>query len=164
MIAVDAGVLALAVNRYAPEHARVAGALEALANGEAPWGLPASEAHAFLRLVTHPHHVGRPLAPAEALGFLESLLAGPAARLLVPTSRHAAVLREVLAFLPADEPVPAALETAVVLREHGVREVLGVERGLRRFPFLAVRDPRHGPAWTPHEPPARRYRVLRPRA
>ena len=40
MIAVDASVLAYAVNRHAPQHARAASALEALANGDRPWALP----------------------------------------------------------------------------------------------------------------------------
>lgn len=163
MIAVDASLLAYAVNRYAPEHAAAAGTLEALASGERPWGLPASEGIAFLRLVTHPHAVGRPLGAAEALGFLEALLEGPAGRWLLPTVRHPAALREVLGFLPPGTPVPAGFETAVLLREHDVREVLSCGPGLRRFRFLEVRDPVHGPAWSPRQPPAKRYRVLRPR-
>jgi predicted nucleic acid-binding protein len=163
VIGVDAGLLAWALNRAVPEHARAAAALEALANGERPWGLPSSEAHTFLRLVTHPHRVGRPLDAAEAVAFLESLMASPSGRWLLPTRRHGEAVREVLAFLPPHEPVPAVLETAAILREHDVREVLACETGLRRFPFLEVRDPVHGPGWSPHEPPARRYRMLRPR-
>ncbi len=164
MIALDASVLAYAVNRYAPEHARAAEALERVANDERPWGLPVSAVHAFLALVTHPHRVGRPLQSAEALGFLEALLASASGRLLLPTARHVAMVREVLAFLPPGEPAAAALETAVLLREHGVREVLSCDRGLRRFPFLEVRDPVHDAVRSPHAPPERRYRVLRPRA
>ena len=47
-----------------------------------------------------------------------------------------------------------------MLREHGVRELLSVDRGMRRFAFLTVVDPIHGPAWSPGAPPARRYRTL----
>jgi uncharacterized protein len=163
VIAFDAGLLAVAVNRGAPGHVRAARAIESLANGDRPWGLPVSEAHAFLRLVTHPHRVGRPLRPEEAAGVLDALLGAPSGHLLVPTARHAEVLREVLEFLPAGEPAPALLETVTLLREHGVREVLSADPALHRFPFLTPRDPVHGPAWTPGEPPARRYRVLHPR-
>jgi predicted nucleic acid-binding protein len=163
VIGIDAGLLAWAANRHVPEHARAAAALEALASGDRPWGLPASEAHAFLRLVTHPHRVGRPLAHAEAMGFLDALLSAPSGRWLLPTPGHAWAVRETLAFLAPHEPVPAVLETVAILREHGVRDVLACETALRRFPFLEVRDPVHGPAWSPHEPPARRYRVLTPR-
>lgn len=163
MIALDAVLLAYAVNRGVPEHARAARAVETLANGERPWALPVSEAHAFLRLVTHPHRVGRPLGTPDALAIIEALLAGPHGRLLLPTARHPEVLREVLGFLPPGGPAPAALETATLLREHDVREVLACGRELRRFRFLAVRDPVHGAPWSPQEAPARRYRVLRPR-
>src|SRR5262245_30758734 len=48
VIAVDAGLLALAVNRYSPEHARAAELLESLANGDAEWALPWSAVHEFL--------------------------------------------------------------------------------------------------------------------
>ncbi len=163
MIALDAGLLAYAVNRGAPEHPRAVEAVEGLASGERPWGLPVCEAHTFIALVTHPHRVGRPLQIAEALGFLEALLAGPCGRLLLPTARHLAVTREVLGFLAPGEPAPAALETAVLLREHGVSEVLTCGRELRRFPFLVAIDPVHGAARAVRAPGGRRYRVLRPR-
>ena len=53
----------------------------------------------------------------------------------------------------------AAAETAAILWEHGVRELLSADRGMRRFAFLSVRDPLHGPEWSPREMPARRYRA-----
>ena len=65
---------------------------------------------------------------------------------------------------PAGSSLPPCLETAVLLREHGVRELLSADRGMRRFTFLSVRDPVHGEAWSPAQPPARRYRVLKARA
>ena len=160
MRALDTSLLAYAVNRHAPEHARALRVVEALADGEQPWALPWSVGHEFLRLVTHPHAVARALRPADAWAFLEALLASPSLRVLGPTEAHAAALAEVLASLPPDGGIPPGLETAVLLREHGVRELLSADRGMRRFPFLEVRDPVHGEAWSPAEAPTRRYRVL----
>ena len=160
MIAVDASVLAYAVNRHAPGHARAAGVVEALANGDLPWALPWPALHAFLAYVTHPHAVVHPLRPSDAWAFVESLLAGPSVRALGPTDRHAEVLAGILAAWPHDADL-SGLETAAVLREHGVRELLTTDRAMRRFPFLAVHDPLHGEPWSPATPPARRYRVLR---
>lgn len=160
MRAVDAGILACAVNRFAPEHPRASRVVDALANGEQPWALPWPAAYEFLRIVSHPHRVVRPLAAADALGFLELLLASPQARAIGPGPRHAAAIAEVLAMLPAGSPPPPGLATAVVLREHGVRELLSADRGMRAFPFLMVRDPLHGAEWAAGEPPARRYRRL----
>ena len=52
----------------------------------------------------------------------------------------------------------------MLLREHGVRELLSADRGMERFPFLDVTDPVHGAEWEPTQGPARRYRVLTPRS
>jgi hypothetical protein len=163
MIGVDASLLAYAVNRGVPEHLRAAPVLESLAGGERPWALPLSAAHHFVRQVTHPHAVARALGAAEAWGFVRRLLESPSVRLLAPTSDHPRVAAEVLEWVAFPGAVGAGFETAVLLREHGVRELLSADRTMRRYPFLQVRDPVHGPPWTPDEPPARRYRVLTPR-
>ena len=143
MIALDSGLLALAVNRYAPEHARAAALLEGLAGGDAPWALPWSAVHEFLGFVTHPHAVARVLGPRDAWGFVESLAASPSLRFLGPTDRHAAVCAEVLALRGPGESaaLDAAFATAVLLREHGVRELLSTDPGMRQWAFLDVRDP-----------------------
>ena len=160
MVAVDLSLLAYAVNRFAPEHPRASRVLEDLADGDPPWALAWPTLHEFLDLVTHPHAVARPLKPGEAWAFLERLIGSPSVRVLGPTERHATVLAETLA---ASDAPGAGLATAVVLREHGVRELLSSDRGMARYAFLAVRDPLHGGPWTPESPPARRYRVLSPR-
>jgi hypothetical protein len=69
-------------------------------------------------------------------------------------------MAEVLGFLPPMRGLPAGLETAVVLREHGVRDILSADRGMRIFRFLDVRDPVHGELWSPAAPRTRRYRRL----
>src|SRR5207247_1481169 len=96
VIAVDTGILALALNRWAPEHARASRLVEGLANGEAPWAVTWPALHELVGRVTHRHDVARPLAPRDACGFVEELLASPSLRPLGPTARHAAVLRDVL--------------------------------------------------------------------
>ena len=160
MLALDADLLAFAVNRYAPAHARAAEVLEQLVNGEWPWALPWPALHEALRLLTHPHAVARPLEPRAAWGFFELVLSSPAVRTLAPTVRHAEVLADVLGGAATTRGLPAGLETAVVLREHGVRELLTTDAGMRRYAFLSVIDPLRTPGWSPAAPPARRYRVL----
>lgn len=160
MIGVDATVLALAVNRYAPEHPRAARTLEELANGERGWALPWVAVHDFLRRVTHPHGAARPLRSEDALGWIEILLESASVHLLSPGPAHLAAVRRVLASARPSGAPPAGLELAAVLEEHGVRELLTTYRALRRFATLTVIDPVHGPGWTPERPPARRYRVL----
>ena len=166
MIAVDTGVLALAVNRYAPEHARAADLLESLANGDTPWALPWSVVHEFLPLVTHRHAVARALGPDDAWAFVEALAASPSLRLLAPGAGHAAACAEALALRdPQAAPgLDPSFATAAILREHGVRDVLSTDPELRQWRFLDVRDPLHGEPWTPVAPPRRRYRTLTRRA
>jgi predicted nucleic acid-binding protein len=162
VIAVDAGLLVLGVNRWAPEHARAAELLESLANGDAEWALPWSAVHEFLTFVTHPYAVARVLKPDDAWGFIQSLAESPVLRFLGPTDRHAEAASEVLSL--RDPAVTGGLdpsfETAVLLREHGVRELLSTDPGMRRWRFLDVRDPLRGEPWSPGTAPARRYRTL----
>lgn len=160
MIAVDTSVLAYAVNRHAREHAAAAAVLDALANGERPWALPWPAVDEFVRFVTRPHVAPRPLAPSDALAFVTALLESPSVATLGPTDQHAAVLGELLGDTGRGEGTPPGLEVAAVLREHGVRELLSVDPAMRRFGFLTVIDPVHGPAWALDAPPPRRYRRL----
>ena len=157
--AVDAGILACAVNRYVPEHARAGAAIEELANGSAPWAIPWPAAHEFVRLVTHPHGVVRPLRPAEAWAWMERLRESPSLRMLGPTERHGETVTALLAAADLDGMALAGIEIAAILWEHGVQELLSADRAMRDYAFLTVRDPLHGPEWSPNEPPARRYRA-----
>ena len=160
MIAVDTSLLAYAANRFAPQHVRAARVLEGLANGDVPWALPWTVVHEFLRLVTHPHGVARPLSPVDAWAFVGQITAAAPVRMLGPAERHDAALAEVMAMVPG---LPAGFETAVVLREHGLRELLTTDRAMEQFPFLTLRNPLLADGWSPMEAPARRYRMLRPR-
>ena len=159
MIAVDTGILALALNRWAPEHARAASRLEALVNGDAPWAITWPALHELVARVVHRHSVSRPLTPADAAAFIDQLFRSPSLVALGPTSRHAAVMCEVLAGFGTGT-LPAGFDSAVILREHGVRELLGTDAGMRRFAFLTVIDPFSGDSGRFETPTRRRYRKL----
>jgi hypothetical protein len=64
--------------------------------------------------------------------------------LIGPTTRHAALLRRTI-----DEfGVPTGnifydLHTAVLMREHGVGEIMTADTDFRKFAFLTVTDPVH---------------------
>jgi hypothetical protein len=164
MIALDTSLLAYAVNRHAPGHARAAQVVEDLVNGDTPWALPWSVVHEFLQLVTHPHAVARPLSVSDAWAFLEQVIASPSAHLLGATDRHGAALIDVLATLAVGEGFGPGVETAALLREHGVRELLTTDTQMRRFRFLDLHDPIADPEWRLGLEPARRYRVLKTRS
>jgi predicted nucleic acid-binding protein len=113
---------------------RAARVLEGLANGDVPWALPWTVVHEFLRLVTHPHAVARPLAATEAWAFVSQITASAPVRMLAPTERHGAAVVEVMAMVAAPG-LPPGFETAVILREHGLRELLTTDGSMERFPF-----------------------------
>src|SRR5262245_38172159 len=163
VIALDTSVLAFGVNRYAPEHRRAVELVEDLVNGDAAWDLPWTVVYELLKLVSHPHAVARPLKTSDAWAFLGQVVASPSVHMLAPTERHGDALVEVLPSMGAESGVPAGLGTAVLLREHGVRELLSAARSMRRYSSLAVRDPLRGEPWVPQAPPLRRYRMLRAR-
>lgn len=164
MRAVDTGILLCAANRFDPRHARAAATVEALASSDQPWALPVTVLHEFLRLATHPHLAARALSPDLALAFLDPLLGSPSCRLIAPGAGHRAAVGEALALLGSTRGLPSGFDTAVLCREHDVRELLSADPAMKRFPFLTVRDPLHGPPWAPDERPARRYRRLSRRA
>ncbi len=86
-------------------------------------------------------------------------MASPVVHALAPTERHASTIAE-LAERIEGPTLPAGYQMAAVLREHGVRELLSTDRGMRRFPFLEVVNPLRGSGWSPERKPTRRYRIL----
>jgi len=62
--------------------------------------------------------------------------------LLLPTSRHAAIFAEVAAELPhLRGNILHDVHTAVLMREHGIRDLYTRDAEFSRFPFLRVIDP-----------------------
>jgi predicted nucleic acid-binding protein len=61
---------------------------------------------------------------------------------LVATTRHAAVAAQVLAELPElSGNLLHDAHTAILLREHGVKQICTRDTDFARFPFLEVIDP-----------------------
>jgi toxin-antitoxin system PIN domain toxin len=139
---VDTNVLVYAANRDCAEHAAARAAVERWLSASTPWAITWGIAYEFLRLVTHPRIFRRPLRAAEALTFLDPVLASDVVTVLVPTDRHEAVLRDTV----AEFGTPAGnifhdLHTAVLMREHGVAEIMTADVDFRKFAFLTVTDP-----------------------
>jgi predicted nucleic acid-binding protein len=162
MLALDASVLLHAVNRHTPEHPRAARVVEDLIHGDRPWALPVFALIEFLEHVTHPHAVARPLRPADAWAFVDPIVSSETGRLLVPGRGYAVTLGGLIAALETQEGLPPGVETAALLREHGVRELYTYDRSMSRYPFLTVLDPSRGGDGSPARS-RRRYRTLRTR-
>ena len=72
---VDANILVYAVNTAAPEHQRSVAWLEERLNGDRRVGFPWESLLAFVRIVTNPRGVDRPMSPADAWDTVEAWLA-----------------------------------------------------------------------------------------
>lgn len=142
MFVVDTNVLVYAADASAPEHARCRALLERWRRQQGAWYLTWGNCYEFLRIVTHPRVLRRPWTSAAAGRFLASLQQAPGLAMLVPTERHGLVFEQVLAETPQ---ITGNLwhdaETAVLMREHGIRRICTRDTDFARFPFVEIVDP-----------------------
>lgn len=96
MILVDANVLIYAIDEDAPLHHPARLWLEQAFSGVEPIGLPWVVLLAFVRLVTRPAIMRKPLAAESALGFVDEWLALPAVQPVAPGPGHWPILRTLL--------------------------------------------------------------------
>src|SRR5260370_2885854 len=97
MVIVDANVLLSAGNQDMPQHARAKRWVEAALGGNEAIGFAWVVLLAFVRLSTLPALVPTPLAATTALELVDDWLSASAAVVVHPPSRHASVLRDLLA-------------------------------------------------------------------
>jgi toxin-antitoxin system PIN domain toxin len=147
MFVVDTNILVYAANSHAPENAKCRGLLDAWWPQVGAWFLTWGICYEFLRVSTHPRVFPSPLSSLESWSFLETLLASPGIQVLVPTDRHADVLAQVLREVPllSGNSMHDA-ETAVLMREHGIRRIYTRDTDFHRFPFVEPLDPLTQPA------------------
>ena len=89
---IDASVLLYAADSASPHHERVASWLEGVLNGPRRVGFAWPSITAFLRIVTHPRALDRPLTAEQAWIYVEEWLTCDNAWIPQPTASHAAVL------------------------------------------------------------------------
>ena len=142
MFVVDTNVLIYAADTSAPEHARCRGLLDKWRRSSGAWYLTWGVCYEFLRVVTHPRVFRHPWHVSEARRFLDAVEQSPGFGMLLPTDRHSRVLAEVIDELPhlAGNVLHDA-ETAVLMREHGVRRICTRDNDFHRFPFIEPVDP-----------------------
>lgn len=142
MFVVDTNVLVYAADESAPEHARCRALVEGWRRRNGAWYLTWGIGYEFLRVVTHPRVMRRPWTMEAGVRFLSALLESPGLSLLVPTGRHARVLADVAVEVPAlAGNIIHDTQTAVLMREHGIRRICTRDTDFHRFPFLEPIDP-----------------------
>jgi len=142
MIFIDTNILVYAADTHSAFHATCRSHLERLRSGSSPWYVSWPVCYEFLRISTHPRLPRKPWSTAEGWRFLASLTASESSHFLVPTSHHREILAAVLAELPhLKGSMMHDVHTAVLMREHGIKEIYTRDTDFHRFPFLRVIDP-----------------------
>jgi toxin-antitoxin system PIN domain toxin len=142
MFVADTNVLVYAADEAAPEHSRCRALVEQWRRQSGAWYVTWGICYEFLRVVTHPRVFRHPWAMDGAIRFLAALQESPGLGILIPTDRHARVLADVVAEVPGlAGNVVHDTQTAVLMREHGIRRICTRDTDFHRFPFLEPIDP-----------------------
>jgi toxin-antitoxin system PIN domain toxin len=94
----------------------------------------------FVRITTSPKSVAVPWSGAQALDVVDRWLAQPAATIVHPTDRHAAVLRDLLVPLGAGGNLTSDAHLAALAIEHGAT-LCSHDNDFSRFAGLRWEDP-----------------------
>lgn len=142
MIVVDTNVLLYASNTTSRFHLACRDWLEHERRRPDAWYLTWSIVYEFLRVSTHPRVLPRPWTVSAAWEFVAALLLSPGVGVLVATTRHADIAKEVVSELPhLAGNIVHDLHTAILMREHGIKQICTLDTDFSRFPFLEVIDP-----------------------
>lgn len=142
MFTVDTNVLVYAADRDAEHHEVCRRLLEGWRARVAPWHLSWNVVYEFLRVTTHPRVFRTPWTARGAWAFVQAVLASPGLSLLLPTERHAAVAAEVIEELQGLRGnLVHDAQTAILMREHGIRQIYTRDTDFHRFSFLTPLDP-----------------------
>ena len=133
----DVNVLMYAVNADSPQHEAARGWLESSFAGAGGMAFCWPVLVGFLRLSTRSGIFSRPLTLEQALGLVDAWLAHPAARVLAPTERHAAILAGLLLAKGRGGNLVSDAHIAALAIEHGA-EVGTFDRDFEQFAGLRM--------------------------
>ena len=137
---VDANVLLYAVNEDAPHHRSAKAWLDGALSGGDTVGFAWVALLAFVRLTTKVGLFPTPLATGDALDRVDAWLAQPAAVIVEPTARHAAVLRDLLAAIGTDGNLVNDAHLAALAIEHR-SGIVSYDNDFGRFPGVSWSAP-----------------------
>ena len=137
---VDANILVYASNTADPAHLPALDLVRRLAEGPELVYLFWPTLMGYLRIVTHPAILPRPLVPIQAMRNVEALLDRPNVRTAGEIESFWPAFRRAAGDRPRGNDVPDA-HLAALMRQHGVRLIYTRDRDFRRFDGIEVRDP-----------------------
>lgn len=142
MILVDANVLIYAVDANARHHRDARRWLESELSSTNQVGFAWIVLLAFLRITTRRGIFATPLAPEQALAYVDGWLDQPFARVVVPGERHWSILRHLLEVAGTAGNLTSDAHLAALAVEHRAA-VASTDNDFRRF-GVAVVNPVEG--------------------
>ena len=140
MFLVDTNVLLHAVNRDSPCHEAARESLESFMNGPEQWCLTWSIVYEYLRVATHPRVFKKPLTLEDAYDSILPVLQTGNCFLLSETEEHQHVLEQSKKQIHRlCGNVLHDLHIAVIMREHGVQEIVTRDHDFKAFAWVRIR-------------------------
>ncbi len=142
MILIDTNIFLYSANLNSEKHDLAAAEIERCVNGTENWSLTWGIFYEFLRVSTHPRVFPRPLSFDEAMTFLIDLLELPTAYVVSETSQHMSILASCAKDVHRlSGNLLHDFHTAVLMKEHGVNEILTFDQDFKAFPWVKIRQP-----------------------
>lgn len=141
MIALDTNFLIYAHRDDNPFHVIARTALEKLAAGLVPWGLPVFCVHEFLAVLTNPKIFAAPTPNDLAFAQIQALLERRQTRLLLPTPEHVNVLQRITQGQAIRGAQFHDARIAALCVEHGVSELWTADRDFKAYAQLTTKTP-----------------------
>jgi toxin-antitoxin system PIN domain toxin len=136
----DTNVLVYASNERDPVHHQAKKLLERLATGPDLLYLFWPTLLGYVRVVTHPGILPRPLGPGVAVENVSALLRLPHVRTPGESDGFWNLYRATAGDRLRGNDVPDG-HVATLMRQHGVRVIYTRDRGFRRFEGIQAQDP-----------------------
>jgi toxin-antitoxin system PIN domain toxin len=139
---IDTNILLHAVNPDSPAHQPACQFLKDHLAAGTSWCTTWPILYEFLRVSTHNRVFPKPLKAAQAFAFVRNLASRDEVGVLTPTERHIATLENIIGRLshPSGN-LFHDIHTAVLMREHGVHEIITADTDFLQFDFLKVTNP-----------------------
>lgn len=142
MFVVDTNILVYAADEDSPFHNRCHELIEEWRRQASAWYVTWGILYELLRIITHPRVFRKPWSVSEAWKFVEAILSSPSLGILVAGERHAEVAAEVIKSLPSlSGNLLYDAQTAILMREYGIKRIYTRDTDFHKFPFLEPLDP-----------------------
>ena len=142
VFAVDTNILVCAADEDSELHSRCYELLEEWRGQASAWYVTWGILYEFLRVTTHSRVFRTPWSAQQAWRFVEAVLASPSLGVLIATERHVDVATEVIREIPhLSGNLMHDAQTAILMREHGIKMIYTRDTDFHRFPFLEPVDP-----------------------